>query len=350
VPSCAASQINLDFSNVDSWLAGTRDTPIRGHAIISGAMKKTALVAVSLFISALCLAQNQNQQQSVSQQGPPQPEFVRQANQLARDGKLADALKILEEHTGVAADAFAANIGAGNVLDLMDKGEEARKHFAKAVEIAPTPQQKEQANRATAMSWAFEGNCRKTLEYEQKVIDFYKGEQNFFQQGEVADEGARVCIDNGDLNAAEEWYKMGHDLGMKEPGIKPDRVDLWNFRWEHAQARIAARRGNKAEAEKHVAAAKAILDKGTNPTQVQFFPYLVGYVALYAGDYKTALENLEKANQNDPFIQCLMAETYEKSGDKAKAAELYKKASATTAHNPPGAYAHRATRPVDGAN
>ncbi len=301
------------------------------------------LTFVWTLLSVVAVSQNPTPAQA-PQQGPPQPEFVQQANQLAREGKLQEALQIFEQHTGVAADAFAANIGAGNVLDLTGKGDDARKHFAKAVEIAPTPQTKAQANRSTAMSYAFEGNCKKTLEYEHKVMDFYKTEQNFFQQGEIADEGARVCIDNGDLNAAEEWYQMGHDLGLKEPNIKPDRVDLWNFRWEHAQARIAARRGNKAEAEKHVAAAKAILDKGTNPNQVQFFPYLVGYVALYTGDYTTALDNRQKANQNDPFIQCLMAETYEKLGNKEKAMVLYEKASTTTAHNPAGAYAHRATK------
>ncbi len=306
-------------------------------------MKRTCVVSLA-FVAALICGSGVRALQQQAQQGPPQPEFVRQANQLTREGKLAEALQVFEQHTSVSADAFAANIGAGNILDLMGKGEEARKHFAKALEIAPTPQTKAQANRATAMSYAFEGDCKKTLAYERKVMDFYREEQNFFQQGEVADEGARVCIDNGDLNAAEEWYQMGHDLGLKEPNIKPDRVDLWNFRWEHALARIAARRGNKAEAEKHVAAAKAILDKGTNPNQVQFFPYLLGYVALYTGDYKTALAELQKANQNDPFIQCLMAETYEKLGDKAKATEFYKKASVTTAHNPPGAYAHKVTK------
>ena len=308
-------------------------------------MKKTECIFTSLLLLA-CFAgaQNRTPSQAPQQQGPPQPEFVRQADQLARDGKLQDALQIFEQHTKVPADAFAANLGAGNILDLMGRGEEARTHFAKAVEIAPTPQAKAQANRSTAMSWAFEGSCDKTLEYEQKVLDYQKEQKDFFAQGEVANEGARVCIDNGDFNKAEQWYKMGHDLGLQEPGIKPDRVDLWNFRWEHAQARIAARRGNKAEAEKHVQAAKAILDKGTNPNQVQFFPYLVGYVALYTGDYKTALDNLQKANQNDPFIQCLMAETYEKLGEKDKARDLYEKASKTTAHNPPGAYAKRVTR------
>ena len=66
---------------------------------------------------------------------------------------------------------------------------------------------------------------------------------------------------------------------------------------------------------------------------------LVGYVAFYRGDYKTALEELQKANQNDPFILCLIAQTYEKLGEKEKAMEFYSKAASTTAHNPPAAYA-----------
>ena len=126
---------------------------------------------------------------------------------------------------------------------------------------------------------------------------------------------------------------------MKEPDIKPARRDLWEFRWEHAQARIAARRGNQAEAQKHVAAAKAILDKGTNPEQAQFLPYLQGYVAFYARDYKAALQELLKANQNDAFIQCMIGQTYEKLGDKEKALEYYRKASTAIAHNPAAAYA-----------
>jgi len=39
------------------------------------------------------------------------------------------------------------------------------------------------------------------------------------------------------------------------------------------QTAVAARRGDQTEAQKHVAAAKAILDKGTIPEQARFFPY-----------------------------------------------------------------------------
>ncbi len=166
----------------------------------------------------------------------------------------------------------------------------------------------------------------------------------------MANEAARVCIDNGDIKAAQQLYKKGHDLGLKEPNIAPGRKDVWEFRWEHAQARIAARRGNKAEADKHIAAAKSILNdlKDKDPKlyeqQKSFLPYLTGYVALYTGDAKAALADLASANQNDAFIQCLMGMAYEKSGDKDKATEMYRKAATVRGHNPPAAFAVYFTR------
>ena len=268
-----------------------------------------------------------------------QPEFIRQGQQLMRERKLEEALALYRQTLQSQPLSLPGNIAAGNVLDLMGKGEEARKYFQKAIEVAEKPEQKASANRSMAMSYAFEGNCKKTVEYEQKVLDYFAAAKDFFQQGEIADEAARVCIDSGDWDTALHWYKVGHDTGLKEPDIKPARVDLWNFRWEHAQARIAARRGNLAESQDHITAAKAILDKGTNPEQAAFFPYLRGYVAFYGQDYKTAAEELSKANQNDPFIQCLLGQTYERLGEKDKAVESYRKAAAAIAHNPPAAYA-----------
>jgi len=232
-------------------------------------------------------------------------------------------------------------------LDLEGKGAEARALFQKEIESAASPAAKANAQRAMAMSWAFEGNCKKTGDYEQMVIEYWVTQESaephnaFYQEGEMADEAARVCIDAGDLDAAAAWYKKGHDLGLKEPDAPADRKLLWDYRWQHAEARIAARRGNRAEAEKHVAAARNDLDQmtGLKAQQEAFFPYLTGYVALYLGDYQKALADLQKANQNDVFIQCLLGMTYEKLGEKDKAMECYKRAYATNAHNPPAAFA-----------
>ncbi len=271
--------------------------------------------------------------------GQRPPEGIRQGQQLLRQGKFDEALALFKQELQNSPDSVAANNAMGVALDLKGDGAEAKKYFAKAIEMAPNAAGKAQAERAMAMSYAFDGNCKETANYEQKVFDYYVTVKDSYQQGEIADEAARVCIDYGDLDAAYKLYKKGHDAGLTEPDIKADRKDLWEFRWEHAQARIAARRGNKDEAAKHVAAAKAILDRGTNAQQQMFFPYLTGYVAFYAGDYKTALADLAQANQGDPFIQCLMGQSYEKLGDKEKAMECYRKAAATTAHNPPAAFA-----------
>jgi tetratricopeptide (TPR) repeat protein len=267
------------------------------------------------------------------------PEFIRQGQQLIREGKPQQAIELYEEVLRTSPDSVPANIAAGIVRDLMLQGGEARKYFAKAVAVANTPEHKAGAQRAMAMSYAFESNCAQAAAYEQQVFDFYGTVNNFFQQGEIADEAARVCLDSGDLDAAQKWYRVGHETGLREPDIKPERQDLWNFRWEHAQARIAARRGDQAAAQKHMAGAKASLDKGTIPEQTRFFPYLEAYVAFYAGDYKTALEQLKQSDQNDAFIQCMLGETYEKLGDHEKAFEFYRKASTASSHNPPAAYA-----------
>jgi tetratricopeptide (TPR) repeat protein len=300
------------------------------------AMKVTIAVIPRAFLVlsaslAPLLAQTPGQQR--------QPEFIKQGQQLMREGNLDSALALYRKTLQMSPNSVPANIAAGSVLDLMGQGEEAREYFAKAIQIADTPEHGAMGQRAMAMSYAFEGNCEKTVKYEQRVFNYYGSVKNFFQQGEIADEAARVCIDSGDLDPAYHWYQVGHDTGMKEPDIQPARQDLWEFRWEHAQARIVARRGNQAEAQKHVAAAKAILDKGTNPEQAQFFPYLQGYVAFYGADYRAALEELLKANQNDPFIQCMIGQTYEKQGDVDKAVEFYRKASTAITHNPPAAYA-----------
>ncbi len=309
-------------------------------------MKATIAVITGAILTLLTALTPLQAQTPGSQQ--QQPEYIRQGQQLMREGKFDEALALYRKTLETSPNSVPANIAAGNVLDLMGQDEEARKYLAKAIEVAYTPELRAVSQRMMAISYAFDGNCGKSVEYEQQAFDYYGSVKNFFQQGEIADEAARVCIDSDDLHnrypvddldTAYHWYQLGYQTGLKEPDIKPARVDLWEFRWEHAQARIAARRGNHAEAQKHVAAAKAILDKGTNPEQAPFLPYLQGYVAFYGGDYKTALDELLKANQNDPFIECMIGQTYEKLGDKGKAIEFYRKAAAAISHNPAAAYA-----------
>jgi hypothetical protein len=62
--------------------------------------------------------------------------------------------------------------------------------------------------------------------------------------------------------------------------------------------------------------------------QERFFPYLVGYVALYTNDLATAEAELKKAlamrgNDRDPYMHVLLGMVYEKQGRTAEMREMY---------------------------
>ena len=144
---------------------------------------------------------------------------------------------------------------------------------------------------------------------------------------------ARVYLEWGDLPNAGKWYRTGYETSKKIKDLTPAQADLWQMRWLHAQARIAARRGNAAEARTHAATMKTLLDKGENENERPQYQYLLGYIALEAGDADTAIAELQKANLDDSFVLGLLARAYEKKGDAAKAAELHTKAWAAPSHS-----------------
>jgi Flp pilus assembly protein TadD len=243
-------------------------------------------------------------------------------------------------------------MGQAVQLDRDGATAKARVIIQALIDSAADPAAKAQAQRAMAMSYAFDGDCASTVKYEEMVIAYWvtreqaEPQSAFYQEGEMANEGARVCIDAGDLNTAERMYRRGSELGLKEPEPRTHPKSLWDFRLAHALGRLAARRGDKAEAQRQIAAARRILDgdSAMAAQQERFFPYLVGYVALYTNDLPTAEAQLNKAvsmrgNERDPFMQCLLAMTYEKMGRQEEARATYQKAyDLATAHNPPAAF------------
>jgi tetratricopeptide (TPR) repeat protein len=265
-------------------------------------------------------------------------------------GFLIPSLLVAQGGGGVLHDA--------SQLDLDGKTSEARVLFQKAIDEAADPAAKAQAQRGMAMSYAFDGDCASTVKYEELVIAYWvtreqaEPENAFYQEGEMANEAARVCIDAGDLATAERWYRKGTELGNQEPEPRTHPRSLWDFRLAHALARLAARRGDATEAHKQVALARKALDSDSAMAsgQERFFPYLQGYVALFTGDFKTAVAEFTRGlalrgNQNDPFQNWLLGFAYEKQGNGLKAIAQYQRAyDLATGHNPPAAFVRPTVR------
>ena len=299
----------------------------------------------TLVIFVLCAA-SLVAQSPASQSSPPQPskkdadalELVKQGEKLNSEGKQDEALALYDRALLISSDLYQARLAAGMALDLEGKYQQARVHLAKAIALA-SPEQKVRALRTMGVSYAFTRDAGEAAKYDQQAFDLQYVEKKFDDAAETANELARIYLESGDVDNAFQWYQTGHLTALLTPNMTPAKKDLWEFRWESAMARIRARQGRKEEAQKHLAAAKAILDKGGNPDQARFYPYIAGYVAFYGEDYKTAIAELQKADQKDPFILSLLAQAYEKTGDKVKAMELYKQVLTINSHSPTNAFA-----------
>jgi tetratricopeptide (TPR) repeat protein len=299
------------------------------------AMKTTA----HLFFAAAVCTSVFAQAPPPTPPAPPVNPQIKQAQQLNSEGRHDEALAVLTPMLAANPQNFEANLTAGITLDLTGDYDKARKYLLQAVEFAPADR-RVQALRTTAVSYAFTCDLRQVLRYEKLAYDGQMQDQKFTDAAGTANELARIELECGGVSEATKWYKTGYETALRKTDLSEADRDLWDFRWENAQARIAAREGHPKQADAHVAAAKAIIDKGKlPPNQAAFYSYLTGYVAFDAGSYKSAIEELEKADQKDPFILALLAQAYEKSGNKDEAMKLYRQILTINSHSPPNAFA-----------
>jgi tetratricopeptide (TPR) repeat protein len=269
--------------------------------------------------------------------------LVKQGQKLNSEGQQNEALKLYKQALEKSPNSYEAHLESGVALDLTGDYRKAREHLQKAIDVAPADQ-KNRALRVMAFSYAFENNAAEAEKYEKQVFDALMAKSDFEGAAGVANELARIKLESGDIDGAANGYKTGYDTAMRKTEMKDADKNLWAFRWAHAQARIAARRRQREEAQKQVAVAKAALEKANHPDQAEFLPYLTGYVAFYGGDYNAAITELQKASQEDPFILVLLAQSYEKAGDAASAKEYYGKVMADNSHGPTNAFARPLAR------
>ena len=174
----------------------------------------------------------------LSAQAPGAADDVfKQAQQKLRDGHADEAVALVRTAADAAPSSVQANTQAGVILDLQGRYAEARQYFDKAI-AAAKPDQQPRALRNMAMSYAFERNCAGAVKYQQQAFEMQLARNDYTGAAEVANEVARVCLESNAIDEATAWYRKGADTAQKATDLTPAQKDLWQFRWEHAQARV----------------------------------------------------------------------------------------------------------------
>jgi tetratricopeptide (TPR) repeat protein len=262
---------------------------------------------------------------------PPIDTVLGDAHRLDLAGRQDAAIALYREVLDRDPRSYDAHYGLARALDLAGHYEEARQHFATAVALAPSGS-REQTMRMLALSWVFAGNVDEAAKEYEQVYAARMASRNFAAAAEVANELGRLYLEFGQLDRADAWYRSGHEAAGQVPDRQAWQVALDDMRWAHALARIAARRGRAVDARREIAVVRHLLDQGGNKEQEVQYPYVVGYVDFYLGDYASALTELARADQKDPFILLLMAEASEQLHQPDRAKTYYEQVLASTSH------------------
>jgi tetratricopeptide (TPR) repeat protein len=262
---------------------------------------------------------------------------------LMQSGDLDGAVTLLKTTVAAAPESFEAHFELGRALDLQGEHRAAREHLEHAIKLA-TDQTRNEALSAMGISFAFESKPAESARYYQRIFDAHMQADDRATAAAIANALGRIYLESGDLAKAEQWYRTGYETSKQISQQPAARLALWDLRWHHALARIAARKGNRAAAAKHATEVKALLDRGGNENQRSVYPYLLGYIAFYTKQYKNAVTELEQGDLEDPFVLGLIAQSYEKLRDAAKAREYYEKVMAIPDHTINAAFARPVAR------
>src|SRR5208283_4677318 len=179
-----------------------------------------------VLLSAFSLAQQPAPAQAPA---PGSPEdLVQQGQKLSREGKQDEALALYNRALDRSPELYGAHLAAGMALDLKGEYAEAREHFSKAIEEASSDS-KMQAQRALAISYAFEGDAYKASEPELEVFNARLAKKDSVGAAETCNELARIYLELGDSDHAYKWYRMGYETVSRNPDLSEADKSLWLF-------------------------------------------------------------------------------------------------------------------------
>jgi tetratricopeptide (TPR) repeat protein len=297
----------------------------------------TGLLAGAPAAQSTPAAQGSAPQGSAPKDSTPAPkeplQLVAEGRKMVSSGKVDEGMASIDKALATDPKLFEGLLAKGIALDIKGDYRGARKYLEDANAVAHDDA-RDPVFSAIAVSYVFEGDVKNAARYYQRLFDRYVTANRLDTAAETANAIGRLYLETGDIAKAEQWYTTARENSKKLSGLPEEIVDLWTMRWHHAASRIAARKGDHRAAAREAAVVKELVDKNKqNATQMPIYLYLTGYNALYAKRYDEAIEVLQKADLRDPFILGLLAQAYEKKGDKGNAIATYSKAIDTYGHS-----------------
>ncbi len=267
-------------------------------------------------------------------QTPDPEELVKQGRALFSQGKHDEAERLYRQAIQLNARSFEGARALGILLTLKGQYPEARTHLQRAVKVAATPMVRHQATATLALSHAFEGNLEELQREYENLRRQQLADSDISGAAASARSLGRILLEAGDIAGGRKWYEVGYQEWKPQPGQPQSEQLLWDLRWRHMQARVAAREGRIADAKRLLSEFESLMKQRSRPTEDrEIYRWVAGYVAHYAKDYDGAIAHLAQGDLDDPFILGLIGRSYEAKGDQTNARQYYRRVMESNVYN-----------------
>jgi tetratricopeptide (TPR) repeat protein len=266
---------------------------------------------------------------------PADPEvLVKQGRALFSQGRHDDAERLYRQALTINPRSFEAARALGILLNIKGQYPEARTHLEHAVKVAPTNAVRHQAMATLGLSYAFEGR----LDAVVREYELLRRQQQVDGDASGAAASARslgrILLEAGDIANGRKWYELGYQEWKPQASQPESERLLWELRWRHMQARVAAREGRIEDARRLLGEFETLMKKRGRLTEDNsIYRWVAGYVAFYAKDYDAAIDHLTHGDTSDPFILDLIGKAYEAKGDLTNARQYYRRVMESNVYN-----------------
>jgi len=218
---------------------------------------------------------------------------------------------------------FVASIsGIGHNLVFMKEFDKARAKYDEILDYAETTADTNTAFFWKAVSFVHENRYDKAIEAFKSQLDFAKDHNNIYLQATILNQIAAVYGEKGDFRNALKVAKQLREIAGQpeiEPGVREGYLRVCTV----GEAVVAARQGKPKIAKQKIDEFRESAEASRNPVEMKNLHSLMGIVAYWSKDYQAAIEELKKGNLQDQYSKYHLGLSYEKSGEKERAREIF---------------------------
>lgn len=254
------------------------------------------------------------------------------AELLLKIGKYDASIEFYQKALAVNPNFVASYVGIATNLNILGKHEDARAKLQELLDTARDNGQRRTVHFAKAVSFVDEGEMDKALEqltmqhaFAKKIDDAAAMAADFVATG-------NILLEIGKLDEAMAKYEQSVEF-VEKSKLAQEVKDNVKRGFLYNAARVALKKKDFATAKAKSKEYQKQVEAINNPFQIRLSHELAGMIALEEKDHDKALQELQQANQQNPYNFYRMALACEGKGDKRKAKKLCMKAAEFNALN-----------------